>query len=263
MDTSLTTKLQELIRQGEKLAPEGGLEFSGYNAKMQSQYLLWRKNCLESIGKTGDKGAALRAQLAGDENGAYFYQSSAQKVLDAAKEAVKFADPVAAPPPPPPPAKHPTDPEVKKAPEPVKAEAQKSQPPKAASISTNRVFVVSAANNPLMGQLVALLKELGIEASVYQRTGGSDALISNVEKQQIPQYAFYLVGADDIPSVMFELGYLVGKFGANRVCCVHQKDVQVPKNIAGVQRKEITVKLEEVSFSLIKELKAAGYSVTF
>ena len=262
MDTSLTTKLQELIRQGEKLVPEGGLEFSGYNAKMQSQYLLWRKNCLESIGKCGEKGTALRAQLAGDENGAYFYQSSAQKVLDAAKEALKSAESVAAPPPPPP-AKPPTEPEVKKAPEPVKAEAQKPQTSKAAIVPTNRVFVVSAANNPLQAQLVALLKELGIEASVYQRTGGSDTLIANVEKQQIPQYAFYLVGADDIPSVMFELGYLVGKFGANRVCCVHQKDVQVPKSIAGVQRKEITVKLEEVSFSLIKELKAAGYSVTF
>jgi predicted nucleotide-binding protein len=61
---------------------------------------------------------------------------------------------------------------------------------------------------------------------------------------------------------MFELGYLVGKVGANKVCCIYQKDVAVPKNIPGVQRKEIIVKLEEISFSLVKELKAAGYSVS-
>jgi hypothetical protein len=54
----------------------------------------------------------------------------------------------------------------------------------------------------------------------------------------------------------------VGKVGANKVCCIYQKDVAVPKNIPGVQRKEIIVKLEEISFSLVKELKAAGYSVS-
>ena len=59
MDTSLIAKLQELLHQGDKLVPEGGLEFSGYNAKMQSQYLLWRKNCLDTLSKCGEKGMAL------------------------------------------------------------------------------------------------------------------------------------------------------------------------------------------------------------
>ena len=260
MDPSLSARLHELILQGDKLVPEGGLEFSGYNAKMQSQYLLWRKNCLDALSKCGEKGTALRAQVANDENGTYFYQSSAQKVHDALKEALKAADamPPAAPPPPPRPAKPVVEPEKQKpveAPPPVAA--------KPAHATTNRVFVVSAANNPLLQQLTALLKELGIEASVYQRTGGgSDALLPHIEKQSDTHYAFYLIGPDDLPSVMFELGYLVGKIGANRVCCIYQKDVQVPKNIPGVQRKEIIVKLEEISFSLIKELKAAGYSVS-
>ncbi|HAP36874.1 MAG TPA: hypothetical protein DCQ28_13430, partial [Bacteroidetes bacterium] len=55
MDQQTVTKLQELIQQGEKLTPEGGHEFSGYNAKMQSQYLIWRKSCLDAIAKIGDK----------------------------------------------------------------------------------------------------------------------------------------------------------------------------------------------------------------
>jgi Predicted nucleotide-binding protein containing TIR-like domain len=258
MDASLTTKIRELIQQGDKLVPEGGLEFSGYNAKMQSQYLLWRKNCLDALSKCGEKGAGLRTQVANDENGAYFYQSSAQKVNDALKDALKLAESIPAAQPEPPAPKPPAEAERPKVPEPPKA-----PPVKSAAPPSNRVFVVSAANNPLLQQLVAFLKELGIEASVYQRTGGgSDALLTNLEKQPATHFAFYLVAADDIPSAMYEMGYLVGKIGANRVCCIYPKDNQVPKNIPGVQKKEIVVKLEEISFSLIKELKAAGYSVS-
>jgi predicted nucleotide-binding protein len=261
MDTALAAKLQELILQGEKLVPEGGLEFSGYNAKMQSHYLLWRKNCLDGLNKCGERGTALRAQLANDENGTYFYQSSAQRVLDAVREAKKIAEamPAAA-----------VESAPKRAPEVETPKAEPMKTPKSApatkpaTVTSNRVFVISAANNPLLQQLTSLLKELGIEVSVYQRTGGgSDALVVHVEKQLDARYAFYLYGADDIPSAMFELGYLVGKLGSNRVCFIYQKDAQVPKNIPGVQRKEIIVKLEEISFSLIKELKAAGFSVSF
>jgi predicted nucleotide-binding protein len=259
MDTSLVSKLQDLIHQGDKLVPEGGLEFSGYNAKMQSQYLLWRKNCLDALNKCGEKGTALRSQLTNDENGAYFYQTSAQRVHDALKEALKSAEaaPALSAPTPAPPAS------AKPAIELERVKPAEPPAPKSTSPQSNRALVVSAANNPLLSQLTSLLKELGIEASVYQRTGGgSDALLAHVEKQPMSHYAFYLIGADDIPSAMFELGYLVGKIGANKVCCIHQKDVAVPKNIPGVQRKEIIIKLEEISFSLVKELKAAGYSVS-
>jgi predicted nucleotide-binding protein len=258
MDASLVTKLQELIHQGDKLVPEGGLELSGYNAKIQSQYLLWRKNCLDTLSKCGEKGTALRSQLTNDENGAYFYQTSAQRVHDALKEALKSAGVIPAPATTPTVAKPVTEPEKPKIVEPPRP-----SPPKSILPSANPALIVSAANNPLLSQLASLLKELGIEALVYQRTGGgSDALLAYVEKQSTTHYAFYLIGSDDIPSAMFELGYLVGKIGANKVCCIYQKDVAVPKNISGVQRKEIIVKLEEISFSLVKELKAAGYSVS-
>ena len=255
MDASLAAKLQDLVHQGDKLVPEGGLEFSGYNAKMQSQYLLWRKNCLDALSKCGEKGAALRSQLTNDENGPYFYQTSAQRVHEALKEALKSAEVIRVPAAPPTAVQPHTEPE--------KPKIVESAGPKSTAPSAHRVLIVSAANNPLLSQLTSLLKELGIEASVYQRTGGgSDALLTYVEKQATTHYAFYLVGSEDIPSAMFEMGYLVGKIGAGKICCIYQKDVAVPKNIPGVQRKEIIVKLEEISFSLVKELKAAGYSVS-
>ncbi|HTX19266.1 MAG TPA: TIR domain-containing protein [Bacteroidota bacterium] len=261
MDSSLIARIRELIHQGDKLIPEGGLEFSGYNAKMQSQYLLWRKNCLEALGKCGDKGSMLRSQVANDENGAYFYQTSAQKVSDALKDALKIAEALPPTPPPPPPEPSPAKPaaevEHPHTAEPSKPSAKVSSP------ATNRVYIVSAANNPLLPQLTAFLKELGIDTAVYQRTGGgSDALLSSFEKQPAMHYAFYLAAPDDVPSAMFEMGFLVGKMGSSHVCCIYPKDSPVPKTIPGVQKKEIVVKLEEISFSLIKELKAAGYSVS-
>ncbi len=259
MDSSLLTRLQDLLQHGEKLLPDGGLEFSGYNAKMQPQYLVWRKNCLDLLGKIGEKGIALRTRIANDENGPYFYQSSAQHIIDCLNEATAELDkekPIAAL-------------KSEAAVLPPKESAVPSVPEMPAHITTpsqpksNRVFVVSASNNPFLEQLTTLLKEMGVTSTVYQRTSGaSESFVSQFEKASDARYAFWLFNADDMPNTMFELGYLAAKLGTNRVCCIHTKDAQPPKSIPGVVKKEIVVKLEEISFSLMRELKAAGYSVS-
>lgn len=295
MDAQLLTKIQELIQQGEKLVPEGGLEFSGYNAKMQSQYLTWRKSCLDVIAKLGDKGTTFRERIIKDENGAYFYQTSAQKVLESIKQSLPIVETevkknsVAPAPAAPPPAPKPvTKPEPQKVEqpkvEPVKTEQepaptpQKTEPPKvstppppapkpapapqkSASVGKN-VLVLSSSETELQSQLNSLLKEIGIDAVLFQRGNAPDAIVSFLEKNADAKFAFYLFTAEDINSAMFELGYLVGKVGANRVCCIHQKDDAPPKGIPGISYKEIVVKLEEISFSLIKDLRAAGYTVS-
>jgi hypothetical protein len=38
-------------------------------------------------------------------------------------------------------------------------------------------------------------------------------------------------------------------------------DVNFPKNVPGVLIKPIVVKLEEASFGILKDLKAAGYQI--
>ncbi len=260
MDASLLTKLQELIQQGEKLLPDGGLEFSGYNAKIQPQYLQWRKNCLDLLGKIGEKGIALRTRIANDENGPYFYQSSTQHIIECLKEAsAEVTTEKTAPPskaqaaalPKQPASNHP---------------AHLQELPGTASTprsKSNCVFVVSSPNNPFLEQLTTLLKEIGIAPTVYQRTNGaSESFVTQLEKANDARYAFWLFNADDTPNTMFELGYLAAKLGANRVCCIYTKEAQPPKSIPGVVKKEIVVRLEEISFSLMKELKAAGYAVS-
>ena len=299
MDQQTITKLQELLQQGEKLAPEGGHEFSGYNAKMQSQYLMWRKSCLDTITKIGEKANPLREKITKDENGAYFYQNSAQLILDVVKQALPMAEgdlkksapaPAAAPAPKPAPAPVPPPapkPEPQKAeppapkpaplpvPPPVKQEAPKVEVPKAeaprpeapkaapAPAANNQVLVLSSSETELQNQLSNLLHEMGIEGKMFQRGTAADAIVGFLEQYPTVKYAYYLYNPDDINSAMFELGYLIGKVGAGRVCCIHQKDDAPPKGIPGIIYKEIVVKLEEISFGLIKDLKAAGYTVTF
>jgi predicted nucleotide-binding protein len=289
MDQQIVSKLHELIQQGEKLVPEGGLEFSGYNAKMQSQYLLWRKNCLDALAKIGEKVAPFRERITKDENGAYFYQNSAQLILDSLKQSVPAAEAAAkknsAPPPKQAaPAAKPAAPPVSsppktESPKPIQQQStaapehtassqpQKTPAPAAAPTQhgaslSKQVLVLSSSETELQNQLTNLLKEMGIEGIMFQRGKEEDAFVNFLEKYPTVRYAFYLYNAQDINSAMFELGYLIGKVGSHRVCCIHKKDDAPPKGIPGIIYKEIVVKLEEISFGLIKDLKAAGYTVT-
>lgn len=280
MDQQTITKLQELIQQGEKLAPEGGHEFSGYNAKLQGQYLMWRKSCLDTITKIGAAANPLRERIAKDENGAYFYQNSAQLILDTVKQALPLGDaelrksaPAPAPAPAPAVAPKPAPAPPKPAPIPAPAPAPaaaKPEPPKPAAApvavpagaSSKQVLVLSSSESELQNQLSSLLKEIGIEGITFQRGTSGDTIVGFLDQHPTVKYAYYLFNPDDMNSAMFELGYLIGKVGPNRVCCIHQKDDAPPKGIPGISYREIEVKLEEISFSLIRDLKAAGYTVT-
>ncbi|MFA6469527.1 MAG: TIR domain-containing protein [Bacteroidota bacterium] len=293
MEQQTVTKLQELIQQGEKLVPEGGHEFSGYNAKLQSQYLMWRKSCLDSIAKIGSSANALREKITKDENGAYFYQNSAQLILDVVKQSIPLAETELKKNTPAPAAPKPAVSASKPVPQPAaapkvetpKPEAAKQEMPKAVpapppavapqptpaptpavaapSVSSKQVLVLSSSETELQNQLSNLLKEMGIDGVMFQRGTAVDAIVGFLEKYPTVRYAYYLYNPDDINSAMFELGYLIGKVGSNRVCCIHKKDDAPPKGIPGIIYKEIVVKLEEISFGLIKDLKAAGYTVTF
>jgi hypothetical protein len=271
MEQQLLSRFQELIQQGEKLVPEGGLEFSGYNAKMQSQYLLWRKNCLDVLSKAGEKAAPLREKITKDENGAYFYQNSAQLILDtirqtlpmvesAAKKSAASAPAPAKPAAAPAKAEPPQPKAAAPAPAP-KQEAPKQSPPAPAAVS-KQVFVLSSSETELQSQLTGFLKEINIEPIVFKRSAAADAIITFFEQYPNVKFAYYLFSADDNNNAMFELGYLVGRVGPHKIVCIHKKEDTPPKGVPGIAYKEIVVKLEEISFGLIKDLKSAGFAVS-
>ena len=86
MADNVLKKLEELLAQGEQLVPMGGFEISGYNARLQNKYLEWRKGCLETLEVVGPIGFPYKNKMLGDQNGGYFFQSSAQLIQNCMKE---------------------------------------------------------------------------------------------------------------------------------------------------------------------------------
>jgi len=282
MSETLIQRFERLVAEGTKLVPLGGFDFSGYNARLQKNYVEWRKACLESLEQVGPIGFPYKNKILGDANGAHFYQASAQLILGCVRELYEkikaspelAATPVAAaaPQPTPQPAASQTTTTggtrvLKPPPKPAGtagAQAGAAQPPKqpAAVAALKKVYVIGEVNDPLRQQLSFFVDEIGLEQIAIDRNHGEMLTLDKVEENPDAKYAFFVFNSDDLTYAMFELGHFVGKLGKNHVCVLHMIDVAVPKNMPGVIVKPIVVKLEEASLSILKELKTAGYVIS-
>lgn len=279
MSENLLQRFEKLVEEGTKLAPLGGFDFSGYNARMQDRYLSWRKACLESLEMVGPIGLPYKNKIIGDANGSFFYQSSAYLALSGVRELfekLKASPELAAEPVP---AQAPQvqeepvgaqnqstsgvrtlKPPPKLTPGPIPAPAAPASPVVApASAAPKSAYVVGEINDPLRQQLSIFLDEIGVVEIPLDRIRGEMLALESVPENPDARFAFFIFNSDDLAYAMFELGHFVGKLGKGRVVVLHMTDVAVPKNIPGVLTKPIVVKLEEASLSIMKELKAAGY----
>ena len=102
-----------------------------------------------------------------------------------------------------------------------------------------------------------------------------------LEKYSNVGYAFVLLTPDDIgypvvesqkeedrtigyrarQNVIFEFGYLIGKLGRSRVCCIYKQDITLPTDISGLVYKKVDCSIEEIEYALVKELKEIGYDL--
>jgi predicted nucleotide-binding protein len=112
-------------------------------------------------------------------------------------------------------------------------------------------------------QLLQFLHEIGLEEIIIEREHGHMVPMDSLQVDAEVKYAFFIITSDDLVYAMFEIGHFVGKIGNNRVCVLHNPDVNFPQTMPGVSVKLITVKLEEASFGLMKDLKSAGYQISF
>jgi hypothetical protein len=268
-----------LIETGLKLAPLGGFEHSGYNARMQNKYLEWRRACLENFESSGPIGFPYKQRILNDAKGGFFYQPSAQLILNclrelseklkASPELVSAIKSDAAPgisavntaetpgvrilkPPP----KKVVPPKNQ-----TESGIAESKLPGPDQLQSNKVYIIAEANDPLLMQLLQFLNEIGLEEIFIERQPAKMLPIDSLQVDTKIKYAFFVINPDDVAYSMFELGHFVGKLGKDRVCILHMSDVDFPKNIPGVLVKSIAVKLEEVSFGLLKDLKSAGYQI--
>jgi predicted nucleotide-binding protein len=53
----------------------------------------------------------------------------------------------------------------------------------------------------------------------------------------------------------------VGKLGRSRVCCLYKGDVSLTSDVSGMIYKKLTDNIEEVGYSIIKDLKASDYGI--
>jgi len=149
---------------------------------------------------------------------------------------------------------------------------------------SKKVFVVHGHDEVAKTSLEVFLHEIGLEPVVLHRQADEGlTVIEKFEKHSDVGYAFILLTPDEIayvaaeaakpeaerktevrarPNVIFEFGYFVGKLGRSRVCCLYTGNVSLPSDISGMIYKKYEKSVEEVAYSVIKDLKASGYGVT-
>jgi len=148
---------------------------------------------------------------------------------------------------------------------------------------SNKVFIVHGHDHMLKVELENFLKEIGLEPIVLHRQADQGkTIIEKFEHYSDVGYAFILLTPDEIsylaseeekedsarmkekrarPNVIFEFGFFVAKLGRKRVCCLHKGDVSLPSDLGGLVYKKVDDDIEGIAFSIIKELKAAGYEI--
>ncbi|MFL1914461.1 TIR domain-containing protein [Plesiomonas shigelloides] len=160
--------------------------------------------------------------------------------------------------------------------------APKNEPPRPPA-KTKKVFVVHGHDEIAKTNLEVFLHEIGLEPVVLHRQADEGlTIIEKFEKHSDVGYAFILLTPDEIsyvkadeskddnarhkehrarPNVIFEFGYFVGKLGRSRVCCLYTGDVSLPSDLSGMIYKKFTNSIEEVAYSITKDLRASGYTI--
>jgi predicted nucleotide-binding protein len=148
---------------------------------------------------------------------------------------------------------------------------------------TKKVFVVLGRDEIAKTNLEVFLHEVGLEPIVLHRQADEGmTIIEKFEKHSDVGYAFILLTPDEVaylaaeeskpdaertkefrarPNVIFEFGYFVGKLGRSRVCCLYTGTVSLPSDVSGMIYKRYEKSIEEVAYSVIKDLKASGYAI--
>lgn len=152
-----------------------------------------------------------------------------------------------------------------------------------AAVANGRVFIVHGHDGELKTDLEVFLKSVGLDPIVLHRQADQGAtLLEKFERHSNVGYAFILLTPDEVactvdqlllpegdrkmekrarPNVIFEFGFFVGSLGREKVCCLYKGDVTLPSDLNGLVYKKVTDSVESQGFSLIKELRAAGYAI--
>jgi predicted nucleotide-binding protein len=108
---------------------------------------------------------------------------------------------------------------------------------------------------------------------LHKQANAGKTIIEKFEFYANVGFAIVLLTGDDVgkvktaekdsprarQNVIFEWGFFVGKWGRDRVCVLHEEDVEIPSDLHGVVYSSLDDRGWQMD--LAKELKAAGYEV--
>lgn len=142
--------------------------------------------------------------------------------------------------------------------------------------SSNKVFIVHGRDMLLRTQVENVLRALGLEPIILQEQANiGKTIIEKIEECTDVGFGIVLYTPCDEgrlksedgelkprarQNVVLEHGYLMGKLGRERVCCLVSDDVEFPSDIQGVVYTSAK-NVGQWKYDLAKELKAAGFDI--
>jgi len=147
---------------------------------------------------------------------------------------------------------------------------------KSDKISTNDIFIVHGHNTEIKELVATTIRKLKLNPIVLnEKANQGRTILEKFENHSDVSFAIVLLTDDDEgkektqanlqkrarQNVVFEFGYFVGKLGRSKVLCLYTEGVETPSDINGF----LYTKLDNSQawrFEIVKELKAAGYSVS-
>lgn len=247
----ILTTIEQLIAEGERLRPQGGTPFLGYNEDLQAEYVSWRMQAIDAIQQLGQSAKSLLQEIEADSQGSYFYRSSADRVLGVLKAGYTIAARQSVP----------------KGPEPAKTTV---------TAQFSRVFLVHGHNQAILQQTARFLEKLALQPVIlFEQPGKNQTIVEKLETHSKVSFAIVLLTPDDTgkaagaseasqprarQNVILELGYFLGKLGRSQIAVLYDESVELPSDYRGIEY----VKLDAEGawkLKLAKELKAAGLHV--
>lgn len=150
------------------------------------------------------------------------------------------------------------------------------EPKKEQPISSNKIFIVHGRDHNLLTQVENALMKLGLDPIVLQeQANNGKTIIEKIEECTDVGFGIVLYTPCDEgrlksedgelkprarQNVVLEHGYLMGKLGRERVCCLVSDDVEFPSDIQGVVYTSAK-NVGQWKYDLAKELKAAGFDI--
>ncbi|MUP40001.1 TIR domain-containing protein [Labilibaculum euxinus] len=145
------------------------------------------------------------------------------------------------------------------------------------NISTNKVFIVHGHDNEVKQTVARTISQLKLEPIIlHEQTDQGRTVIEKFEQNSLDvNFAIILLTGDDEgkakmetdyktrarQNVVFEMGYFIGKLGRKRVFLLLENGVDKPGDLDGIVYVPID-NADGWKLKLVRELKAAGYSVT-